>query len=234
MRRRLTFAIAAAFSFIAAPSLAQLINDGALNTTDWAAPTLLYPPSNKQGGDPSASFYALTRDGNPGAYREIIQYFSGKTATAGANVTAAHLHKTATYSASNSGKYINNITFSYDLGRFSPTSAVGTLCMSFGLVIFQGGKYYRSKTWDLIGVGSADCKPPYSFQWKVFAPRNLSQSDFVQISPSGLGTPDFSCGGGQIQFGFVTSNSTSKAVGKRFENRAGIDNFKLSLTTEPC
>lgn len=114
---------------------------------------------------------------------------------------------------------IAGVRFSYDL---SPPSK----SMTYGLLLFQNGMYYRSGPADT-PLSSAANAPV----WKIFPSRTLTAADFTDVrngGDSGL-RPDFSCKGSPIQFGYVTGTSSGN-----YYSQSLIDNWKVDVIKGEC
>jgi hypothetical protein len=114
---------------------------------------------------------------------------------------------------------IAGVRFSYDL---SPPSQ----SVTYGLLLFQNGKYWRSNPPDTPAVGSSNAPT-----WKVLPPRTLTAADFAEVRNGGetRPRPDFSCTGSPIQFGYVTGTSSGNYI-----SRSLIDNWKVDIIKGEC
>jgi hypothetical protein len=114
---------------------------------------------------------------------------------------------------------IAGVRFSYDL---SPPSR----SMTYGLLLFQNGKYFRSGPADTPANSAANAPT-----WKIFPSRTLTAADFTEVKNGGDSgiRPDFSCKGSPIQFGYVTGTSSGNHWSQSL-----IDNWKVDIIKGEC
>jgi hypothetical protein len=150
--------------------------------------------------------------GNPGEFREIVNTVNDGS---GSFVLGFHMTGSATYDPSTSGA-IATIDYQED----------SILFVGFGdgqassPAILQGGSYFFVDFGTQLSANQSS--------WTQQSLLNLSGSDFRTLLDSSL-HPNFSSTGSPMTFGFYRGNSTS---GSGYSNRAGIDNWSITLNQE--
>lgn len=192
--------------------------DSTFNNGDWVT-TLIPPtgsPPNSLIQPPTAPSSQDTSNGNPPFSRTTTHKYQGVVPP---GIWVAHLYQqpSAYYDPSTQGA-IAGVSFSYDLSP--PTESV-----TYGLLIFQNGTYYRSNPKDT-PVNTITNPPP----WKSVSRLNFTATNFVDVNdPSDSRHPDFSCKGSRIQFGYLTANSNTQ------DTKSAIDNWRVDIIKgNPC
>lgn len=187
----------------ALPGSAYAQSDSTFQNSDWNC-VVLIPPSN------SSSTASCTQDmanGNNAPSRRTIHSYAGL-------IQVAHLFQPASalYNPSTQGA-LTGLSFSYDLIQYTQNNTPPKQKVAYHLLIFQNNTYYRSGANDGIG----------NITWTSFSHPNLTAANFVWIAGPGKKTPDFSCTGSVIQFGYITGNSNTQ------KTESGIDNWKVTF-----
>jgi hypothetical protein len=198
---------------------AQSFFDGTFNKTDWTSTVLPYPVS-----DPNATCGSNTipcgqdpGGGNPFPSRKTFHNYNGASGNPPA-IWVAHLYQPSFYNPSTQGAIIS-LRFGYTLRQYTAPGQNVT----YRLLVFQNFTYYGSNPPDWIGVNS----------WQSFGHMNVTAANFVKVSgpPSTPQTPDFSCKGSVIQFGYLTGNSNTGST------ISAIDDWNIRIVkgaTCPC
>ena len=158
--------------------------------------------------------------GNPGAYQRGTH-----TWTAASSVVYVHLFSpSGGASVDPSLGAITSIDFSFDANVFLPLpTSTFDPAVGFRFVVEQGGNYY---------INDSGLVTSQSEGWETHSLSGLSAANFIALNGTGGATlgdnPDFSIGGGAVQFGYVTSNTANQA----FENEWGVDNWSVTVNTE--
>jgi hypothetical protein len=117
---------------------------------------------------------------------------------------------------------IASISFSFEGNELAPAAqgAVG-----YALLISQNGTYYQGPTHN-VAVNS----------WTPFHDSGLTAASFTKVGTGpGPAQPDFSCAGPAIQFGYMTSASSTANNGNNVMKTSGIDNWCVVITSSaPC
>jgi hypothetical protein len=72
-----------------------------------------------------------------------------------------------------------------------------------------------------------------SASWTPFSRTNLTEASFTKFEgPSERRTPDFSCRGSKMQFGYLTRNYLPGNT--IVTTKSGIDNWKIRIEPAPC
>lgn len=156
------------------------------------------------GASATFSSSTLPAGGNPGDYRETTHTFG-----AGA-IGVAHL--TSLYQHSPSVQPIQTISFNVELNHFTFPTTLGAV--GYQLLLQQGNAYYAGVQFPVMFTG-----------WQFYQVVNQPASAFTLVAGTGPANPDFSCTGGPINFGFLSSNSGSGLTTKT----SGIDNWTVVL-----
>lgn len=212
-------ALALAFRPQAAHAQTQVFSDGSFGvgwTATWIPHPLGTAPDTFTG--PPITPGPL---GPSDLYRETTHHMK---ATQGHVVLTAHTFASATWNPATAS--IDSLAFEYDLRHLiSKDHTSTTAAAGFAVLILQGGVYYRSP-WSNV----------FADTWQNFkSPAlGLKAADFIRVDGApGNPNPDFSCKGGSITFGYVMGNSNPTG-GSAYDIIAGIDNWKVTLTTRPC
>lgn len=158
--------------------------------------------------------------GNPTQSRKTCHSYSWPPYPAA--IWVAHLYQPSFYNPSTQGA-ITGLSYSYDLSP--PTESV-----TYSLLVFQNFTYYQTTLAPVDNPKNTNPNPPL---WKPVSRANLTAANFVKIygPPSTPNTPDFSCRGSAIQFGYITGNSNTNSTVSL------IDNWTVNITrgnTCPC
>lgn len=176
-----------------------LFTDNSFVASDWSA--------TKITDDQGSGAFAVSQPaagGNPTSYRHLRHDWSGP-----GSILTVHLHNGAVYNPAEKGAILTvNVSFDLRLFEGGSSNAVNYLPL-----LVQNGTYYRVPR-----LSSA-----VDNNWETFSYENLAASDWVRLSGPGPENPDFSAGGGPIQFGYVASNGRSMAGSTATES--GMDNW---------
>lgn len=193
---------------ILAPRLgyAQVFQDGTFTSTSWSEVVLLSSP----GATCTAS--QDTANGIPFPSRRTVHTYPPGW------INCAHASTPSIYNPSQGA--IATLTYSYDLRHY--TSALGGV--RYSPLVVQDNTYYYVDPGDLITIDN----------WSPFS-GSLTAASFTKLDgpPSSRDTPDFSCNGSPIQFGYVTRNHNPSPSGT-ITTRSAIDNWKVTIKPEPC
>jgi len=213
---RTAAAAVGALVMLAAPAArAAVIGDGTFNDADWSLTSFTNSGSSATAGQQASG-------GNPGFWRKVIDF----DANAGGPITnsiiiGANIYTAASYHPGAQGA-LGPITLSIDTlcseasGCFGEGEGVGFLVM-------QGGKTYIESEFDTGNNGLG---------WVTHSYSGLTSSNFslIDVTNAGLSDPtqhpDFSAGGGVIQFGFASENS---ALNSGYTVGSGFDNFSSNV-----
>jgi hypothetical protein len=202
--------------------------DGTFNNTDWvstiipvfSSPSaqLTIPGSNCVGGqDPNGYLSSWSR--------QTCTYFPYPPPPVPPSIWVAQVYQPVSYTPSSQGG-IASVSFSYDL---SPN----TQSMTYGLLIFQNGIYFRSVNQISTPNAPNDTPgaPAGSPPWKHIQHVTFTAEDFRVVDNLGNDRrrPDFSCNGSTIQFGYVTGTSSGNHASFSF-----IDNWKVDIFKADC
>jgi hypothetical protein len=159
----------------------------------------------------SATFTSTTipTGGGPGPYRETSHTFNAGT------IVVAHANPLYVYDPSSVP--ICSIDLSWYLVHFTGSSVGGAVSYRLGLL--QAGSWYSGPSIDV-----------YDALWAGYAQTDLRASQFTLLTGTGPATPDFSCTGGLIQFGFLTANSSGSAG--FVTKTSGCDEWNVTLHLE--
>ncbi len=178
------------------------ISDGTFNSGDWTDELIL-----DSSGSASYTVSQLSVGGNPSAYRETVHSWP-----MGSNIGVAHLQANATYDPSDQGPLLS-VGFSMDL--FNEDEGIPSDLVAYDFLVRQGSTYYASS-----GTSISDTSV-----WTPFSATGLVPSDFAKIAGPGPDNPDFSISGSELQFGYLSRNSS---VGSFPPLASGIDNWSVS------
>ena len=180
--------------------------DGTFNDGDWSA-TKVTDTTPGQGATFSAG--QETSGGNPGEFRRTVMSWAGGA------IEVGHLRSGAFYDPGDGP--ITTLDFSFDLKR---PSAPGINFVAYDIVLFQSNSYYSTPVINFNNSG-----------WQNFTEQGLTASDFQLKTGLGPANPDFSVGGGLIQFGYLTNNSTGPGH-PPLVSTSDIDNWSVTLETQ--
>lgn len=114
---------------------------------------------------------------------------------------------------------IVNLDYSFDLIHY--TAKLGGV--RYSPLIVQNNTYY----WIPLGHSIT------SASWTPFSQNNLTEASFTKFEgPSERKTPDFSCGGAEMRFGYLTRNYLPGNT--TITTKSGIDNWTIRIRTESC
>lgn len=195
--------LAMTFIFVSVAS-AQTLTDGTF--TSWST-TLL--PSSASGAKCGAQ--QNTTDGTPAPSRKTQHVYPQGW------INCAHIWLGGTYDPSSGA--IVNLSYSYDLIHY--TATLGGV--RYSPLILQNSTYYWIPLGDDIRSAS----------WTPFSRTNLTEASFTKFEgPSERSTPDFSCRGARMQFGYLTRNHLPGNT--TITTESGIDNWTIRIKAEPC
>lgn len=153
----------------------------------------------------------LQTGGNLGSYRRTEHNYGFGL------IRVAHLYKGFVYDPSSQGA-INKVGYSYDLRHFTPPAGQA---VAYQLLIFQNETHYGGPV-----------NAIFNDAWQSFSNSNLTAASFTKIKGNGPTTPDFSCTGSKITFGYLTANSNPNP-GTQSKRISGMDNWCLTITKAP-
>ena len=197
--------------------------DGVFNNSDWSLTTV----TNATGTGSTAQGLQIPAGGNPNEYRRVRHQLVVTGAPFNGAVFSFHLNNTAFYTPSTQGA-ITSIDYSEDSINFVPDTVVPGNGQGSGLLILQGGKYYRQQNPLLV--------MPYSgySNWTNNPAPGLLAADFAEVSLAGVvntsSNPDFSAAGSIMQLGFHRGNSGNSG----YNTDCGIDNWSVKIVPEPA
>lgn len=196
--------------------------DGVFNNADWGLVVL----TNATGTGSTASGTQVPTGGNPNEFRRVQHTLNVTGSPFNGAVFSFHINTNATYNPAISGA-ITSIDYSEDDINFIPETVVPGNGQGSGLLIVQGGRYYRQQSPLFI-------MPHSQFaNWASNAAPGLIASDFAEVSLTGIinagSNPDFSAGGGIITFGFHRGNSGNGG----YSTDTGIDNWSVRVIPAP-
>jgi hypothetical protein len=201
---------------LAAPAAAQTVSDSTFLDTDWTLTQFTSP-----GGGTSTGGQVLV-GGNPGAFRNITDALNNApTASTASIVLSTSIYTPFTYNPGVSGA-IGSLNYSEDAACTAGCFGAG---QSTGPAVLQGGNLYILNTTVITGPAAT---------WSTIPLNGLTSADFalVNVTSSTLFDntqhPNFSAGGGPIQFGFLRANGTSIGGGG-YTLSAGIDNWQITI-----
>lgn len=175
--------------------------DGTLNDADWSAAKII---DTTVGQGAIFTVGMVASGGNPDAYRRVTHtYDTG-------DIFVAHLRGGAVYNPATQAPNCT-IAYSYDVIHFNPPPSQA---VAYSLLLYQNGSYYWRPEDDV-----------YDEVWTCFGHQS-GASDFVLLSGAGPVHPDFSSGGGPIQFGYVSANESTS--GLLFRD-SGLDNWQVTI-----
>ncbi|HYK01194.1 MAG TPA: hypothetical protein VE974_05515 [Thermoanaerobaculia bacterium] len=133
-------------------------------------------------------------------------------------INCAHLSLASFYDPAQGA--ITSLRYSYHARHY--TTSLGGV--RYSPLVFQNNTYYYIAPGD-------DVRPD---SWVAFSDTNLTESRFTKlVGPSERQTPDFSCKGTRIQFGYVTRNHQSG--NDTIDTESGIDNWNITIERKiPC
>jgi hypothetical protein len=156
----------------------------------------------------SATFTSVTTgaDGLPPPCRETSHTYDNGA------IVVLHLDTSAVYDPATGP--LCEIDGAYDLIHY-PGPAGGAV--RYRMAIVQYGSVYHHTAGTDVGIGP----------WASYIVPGLTANAFTKISGTGPATPDFSCAGEWMYFGFTTSNSAG--AGGPFTKVSAIDNWSVTL-----
>ena len=181
---------------------AQTFTDSTFNNASWSSILL---PSSASGAKcgPGQDM----ANGNPAPSRRTQHIYPQGW------INCAHLWLGATYDPSAQGAIVN-MSYSYDLIHY--TADLGGV--RYSPLIFQNNTYYWIPLGDDIRSAS----------WSPFSRTNLTEASFTKFEgPSDRTTPDFSCHGPKMQFGYLTRNHLPGDT--TITTESGIDNWTIKI-----
>jgi hypothetical protein len=185
---------------------AQQFTDSTFNNTGWS--TLLLPSSSVNARCTASQDAA---DGQPAPSRKTTHVYQQGW------VNCAHLSLMSSYDPANGA--IVSLRYSYLARHY--TSTLGGV--RYSPLVFQDNTYYYVAPGD-------DVRPD---QWSNFLRNGLTETNFTKLDgPSKRITPDFSCRGRRIQFGYVTRNH--QIGNDTITTESGIDDWQINVETQPC
>jgi hypothetical protein len=204
---------------IASPALAQTVSDGTFLDANWA----LTQATAGLGGSSTAAQVAT--GGNPGSYRNVTDTLNAAPPGSQTVVLSTSIYTPFTYNPSVSGP-IASLNYSEDAECTGGCFGQG---QSTGPAVQQGGNLYILNSQLITGPGTT---------WANHTLSGLTSADFsiVSVTPTSLFDnsqhPNFSAGGGPIQFGFFRANGTGISGGA-YTLSAGIDNWQITIAAGP-
>jgi hypothetical protein len=207
---------------LAAPAAAQTVSDSTFLDTDWSLTQFTTP-----GGGTSTATQSLS-GGNPGAFRNVTDALNAAGGpTVNGIVLSTSIYTPFTYNPGISGA-ISSLAYSEDAACISGCFGQG---QSTGPAVQQGGSLYILNSSVITGASST---------WTNHALSGLTSADFALVNVAADGSsyfdntqhPNFSGGGGAIQFGFFRANGTSLGGGG-YTLAAGIDNWQITINAAP-
>lgn len=202
------------FLWSARVDAAVIFSDQTFLDANWSATKIF---DSTPGTNGTFSAFQVGAGGNPGAFRETDHALTGI-----GGFVIDQFRSGATFSPVASGAIVS-IDFALDvrfLGGSTGTSQVG-----YEFILAQGGSHYFSSGTLAVALGPGNGAPGAS--WQSFTFPGLTQSNFTKIFGPGPTNPDFSATGGDIQFGYLTTNS--EAFGNPITTRSGIDNWSVTV-----
>jgi hypothetical protein len=198
------------------PAAALTFSDGTFQDTDWSSLEIL----DSSGAATFSSSHQIA-GGNPGEFRQTVH----SVPASGQSIIVDHVYSAGHYDPSTQGA-IASIDFSSDL-RFIGGS-VGTSQVGYQLLLVQGGSHYNALSTGAVALGPGAGAPG---PWIAAAFSGLTQASFTRVFGSGPAQPDFSPGGADIQFGYLTQNTS---IDTAITTTSGIDNWSVVVhTPEP-
>jgi hypothetical protein len=206
---------------LSAPAAAQTASDSTFLDTDWSLMQFTTPTGGTSTGG------QVLAGGNPGSFREITDALNGAGPGLNNVVLSTSIYTPFTYNPAVSGA-IASLAYSEDAACTSGCFGQG---QSTGPAVQQGANLY-------VYTGSLITGP--SSAWTNHALSGLTSANFglVNVATDGSTSfdntqhPDFSGGGGAIQFGFFRANGTSIGGGG-YTLAAGIDNWQITVNAAP-
>jgi hypothetical protein len=194
------------------PASGLSISDSSFAEADWSATEVL-----DSAGTAMFTTSQQLAGGNPDAYRQTTHSIPD----AGQSIILSHVFSGAHHDPAVSGA-IGSIDFSLDL-RFVGGSD-GTAQVGYQLALVQAGTHYRAPaTAGAVAQGPGNGLPGL---WSSFAFGGLDAASFTRVFGPGPANPDFSAGGAEIRFGFLTQNS---ALETAIATTSGIDNWTVTV-----
>lgn len=202
LRRRASIATAAVLLALGSVASADTVqfNDGWFGAT-WTSTKILDTTSGS-----SATFSSVTNffDGGPVPCRETTHNFDAGV------IVVAHVNSAATYDPASGA--ICAIDGAYDLIHYTdPNGAV-----RYRLLLVQNGTYYHH-------TAGTDVYPNL---WASYVVSGLTATAFSKVVGPGPESPDFSCTGGLITWGFSSANSAGSGPNTKVSS---IDNWSVTL-----
>ena len=162
------------------------------------------------GGGGTATGSPINTGGNPLEYREVKLGYSAT----GQQLAAASYWTGATYDPGTQGA-IQSVAFSWDQFGTGQTSSA---YMQVFPMLRQGSAYYR------YAIGSTP-----TGTWSAYSASSFGPLNFCQVGGGCGVNPDFTSGGGVIEFGyFVTTADYGQAL--PYSQTVNIDNFSVTVT----
>lgn len=211
---RHSFASVLILASLPLPAAALTLSDGTFLESNWNATEIL-----DTSGAASFSASQQIAGGNPDAFRQ-----TQLSVPAGQSIILDHVFSSGQYDPVAEGG-IESIDFALDL-RFVGGS-VGTSQVGYQLLLVQGSAHYTALATTAIALGPGGGAPG---AWVTSSFAGLISASFTRISSAGPDTPDFSAGGGVLQFGYLTQNSS---IDTAISTTSGIDNWSVVIHPAP-
>lgn len=204
---------------LSAPAAAQTVSDSTFLDTDWALQQFT------TGGGTSTATQVLV-GGNPGAFRNVTDTVTNASPGITNISLSTSIYTPFTYNPGVSGA-ISSLNYSEDAACTAGCFGQG---QSTGPAVQQGGNLYILNTTVVTGP---------AVTWSNIPLTGLTSADFALVNVTTAPTlfdntqhPNFSAGGGPIQFGFFRANGTSVGGGG-YTLAAGIDNWQITINAAP-
>lgn len=210
--------IASLLWVVAVGSARAAIVDGTFNDSDW---TTIKLADNTVGSAAAASAGQSPAGGNPGAFRSLTHHWT--TLVSGAGISFAHIDVANAFQPLLDGA-LTSFNLSY---QAIVTSAPLVNAIGFTPLLLQSGDYYN------LDAAAFQANHGVAFNNAVILGQGWTSKSFTGLIASdfkkfgSVGAPDFSASGGDIFFGYLTSNGGSGAV-LTINATGGLDNFNVS------
>jgi hypothetical protein len=203
-------------AMVPVPAAGLTISDDTFLEADWSALEIV--------DSSGAAIFTTSQQlagGNPESFRQTTHSIPG----AGQSIIVGHVFSDGHYDPSAEGE-IEFIDFALDL-RFIGGSA-GTAQVGYQLLLVQAGSYYNATvTAGAVAQGPGEGVPG---AWSRHLFAFLDASSFAKVLGDGPDDPDFSSSGADIQFGYMTQNSSLETP---IATTSGIDNWSVTIVPAP-